>query len=221
MTLHQLTNCAGILLAVVFLHNLAFNTGTFYLSLWYQVCSLTCLSSMGISDSILGCQRAVTSSGRSSNTSLLSWKFCRLDAFCLAYPIRSTQKEKYLCTKVGDNNWLGARSYRFRYVCLACRSLLIQSIPDRTDAAHGCLLNQSFAGRHCTYLRHRYRCCIPCPLPDICCASRFASRLWYRRILPCPLHRSHFGTCKLCSGTLWIVYSKSSSLLQDPFFIRA
>jgi hypothetical protein len=94
-----------IILVVTFLHNFAFNAGTFYLALYYQVyyflsgppTFFSCSSYLRS-----GNERHLTCRSRNDVTTLFSWSVLVVHASRLVYWFLATQKSGHERTKVGD-----------------------------------------------------------------------------------------------------------------------
>lgn len=110
-----------ILLTVSLLHNVAFNAGTFYLALYYQVCSerlLRVIRTLRYTSN-LDCQSVdLKSSCWSYAPSILLRFISGIDACCLAPRHYSGTHAQYLWPKMGYLGWIVNRYNRFWRVLL-------------------------------------------------------------------------------------------------------
>ncbi len=111
-----------ILLTVSLLHNVAFNTGTFYLASYYQVCTNVFSEFVGTSgySSILDCQSVdLKPSGWNYAPSILLGFISGIDTCCLVFRYYSGTHAQYLWPKMGYLCRIVHRYNRFwRVSCL-------------------------------------------------------------------------------------------------------
>lgn len=106
-----------IILVVTFLHNFAFNSGTFYLALYFQV-RLLRWGGHGHNIFIPGGQWLDTSECWHSDVAILTWIFTRLYARCMAYWICSDKNWRHCCAKMDHYLWASCLYYRIWYFLL-------------------------------------------------------------------------------------------------------
>jgi hypothetical protein len=99
------------------LHNFAFNAGTFYLALYYQVRHFT-YHTFNLAEAKKGCRWFHAVGSWHQLATLLSWIFFGIPAGCMVYRILAKKKSRYDGSEVGHLYWPGHFDIGFWFVLL-------------------------------------------------------------------------------------------------------